>query len=318
MTVECAPPCTFIEPVAPVGIPCHHPKMLITPRPGANRDSLLQALRQAHVDVRNLYTSGDRDTLKALLAYLEWANNATSQLAGQVSDRDLDRLILTARHSQILANLGMLAAPDTARFANGLLNLELRQRTDDFDAAVRSLEAAVNRRRQAGRDIVFDTGVFINHPEKLEAIDFRELTDVYDSTINLGIPMVVIDELDNLKQGKSDVRWRAGYSLAVIDRLFSSGRPTFAVLHEADLSETVSGGLPQPKVTVELLFDPPGHARLPIADDEIVDRVVALQALAGDAVTLFTYDTGQSTRARNAGLSVRKLVKADPEPQGKA
>jgi len=51
-----------------------------------------------------------------------------------------------------------------------------------------------------------------------------------------------------------------------------------------------------------------GHVRLPITDDEIIDRVLAVQPLAGRKITLLTYDTGQSTRARNAGLQVRKLA----------
>ena len=59
---------------------------------------------------------------------------------------------------------------------------------------------------------------------------------------------------------------------------------------------------------MELLFDPSGHVRLPRADDEIVDRALTVQTLAGRPVRLLTYDTGQSTRARAAGLSVHKPV----------
>lgn len=60
---------------------------------------------------------------------------------------------------------------------------------------------------------------------------------------------------------------------------------------------------------MELLFNPPGHVRLPINDDESVDRALAVEPLAGRKVTLLTYDTGQSTRARNAGLQVVKLTR---------
>jgi hypothetical protein len=58
-----------------------------------------------------------------------------------------------------------------------------------------------------------------------------------------------------------------------------------------------------------MLFDPPGHVRLPIADDEIVDRALAVRALAGREVTLLTFDTGMSMRARQAGLRAEKLTK---------
>lgn len=66
-------------------------------------------------------------------------------------------------------------------------------------------------------------------------------------------------------------------------------------------------GLTRSEVTIELVFDPPGHVRLPGNDDEIIDRALAVEALADRNVTLLTYDTGQSTRARNAGLQVVKL-----------
>jgi hypothetical protein len=50
-------------------------------------------------------------------------------------------------------------------------------------------------------------------------------------------------------------------------------------------------------------------------DDEIVDRAVAVQRLAERQVTLVTYDTGMSTRGRNAGLKVAKLTEdIGPEP----
>jgi hypothetical protein len=65
---------------------------------------------------------------------------------------------------------------------------------------------------------------------------------------------------------------------------------------------------------MEIVFDPPGHVRLPIGDDEIIDRIVAVVPLAERKVTLFTYDTGQATRGRAAGLQVRKLVKPNPDP----
>ena len=67
-----------------------------------------------------------------------------------------------------------------------------------------------------------------------------------------------------------------------------------------------------------MVFDPPGHVRLPINDDEIIDRALTIQPLVGRPVTLLTYDTGQSTRARNAGLRVKKLTKPiGDEPQRK-
>jgi hypothetical protein len=67
-----------------------------------------------------------------------------------------------------------------------------------------------------------------------------------------------------------------------------------------------------------VLLDPPGHVRLPGDDDEIVDQAYSVNGLATQPVTVLTYDTGQSMRARARGLSCTKLP--DPpegeEPKG--
>jgi hypothetical protein len=60
---------------------------------------------------------------------------------------------------------------------------------------------------------------------------------------------------------------------------------------------------------IELVVDPLGYVRLAINDDETIGRALAIELLADRKVTLLTYDTGQSTRARNAGLQVIKLSK---------
>jgi len=64
-------------------------------------------------------------------------------------------------------------------------------------------------------------------------------------------------------------------------------------------------------VTVEVVFDPPAHARLPSNDQELIDRAVAVATLAQKPVEFLTYDTGQGMRARAAGLTVPQL---DPQP----
>jgi predicted ribonuclease YlaK len=157
--------------------------------------------------------------------------------------------------------------------------------------------------------VVPDTSFYIEHPVKLEQIDFHVLTEVAGS-IKVLVPMVVIDELDGLKRSNvARTRWRAGYSLAVMDRLiFDPPRPGL-------LSEKVPN---RGDVTLQIVFDQKGHQRLAINDDEIVDRCVACQPYTPN-VTVITYDTGQSTRARTAGLNVKKLspdLGPDPDANG--
>lgn len=129
------------------------------------------------------------------------------------------------------------------------------------------------------------------------------------------IPILVIDELDGLKRsGSQHVRWRAGYTLAVFDQLLSTAAHR-AVLRPENMGALASGGTTRGAVTIEVLFDPPGHSRLPIPDDEIVSRALAARTRSDRAVRMVTYDTGQAMRARHAGVEVLKLqATRSPEP----
>jgi hypothetical protein len=58
---------------------------------------------------------------------------------------------------------------------------------------------------------------------------------------------------------------------------------------------------PSGPVTAELLFDPPGHVRLPITDDEIIARALSVVPLAARPVTVITYDTGMASALARQG-----------------
>lgn len=166
-----------------------------------------------------------------------------------------------------------------------------------------------------GRFVVADTSFYIEHADKLEEADFRPLLGIGEDPVHVLVPVAVVDELDRLKKSKDkQERWRSRYTLAVLDRVLATTAGPAQVIPE-DFSMLGTGGLPRGQVTIEMIFDPPGHVRLPITDDEIIDRALALQPLAGRDITLLTYDTGQSHRARNAGLDARKLATpAEDEP----
>lgn len=87
-----------------------------------------------------------------------------------------------------------------------------------------------------------------------------------DPSIDLHLlaPMLVVEELDGRKL-QGNTLWRASHSLAYLDKTLPS--PTGRGVLRTPSSER-SG-----KVIVEFLFDPPGHTRLPVNDDEIIDRL---------------------------------------------
>lgn len=284
---------------------------MLTPRPGVGLDHLIDTLDSTRNEAFNLWSGGGPGPAhKRLLGYLEWAGRAARMLGGQISDTDLAALVLNRRYEVLLASFGNMGSSEVEvqRVVNDLVSLELDERVKGFDAAIKTLKDERDRWTRAGVLVVPDTSFYIRHPDKLEEVDFAPLLSLREYAIHVLVPMVIVDELDGLKQAsKQPVRWRAGYTLAVLDRLFQA-TPGPATLREENFSALSTGDLPRGRIAVELLFDPPGHMRLPINDDEIIDRASAVQALAKRAVTLLTYDTGQSTRARNAGLKAVKLT----------
>jgi len=289
-------------------------QMHVTPRPGADRDNLLSTLRSLHdevLDRRREVGAGPAQNL--IGSYLEWAANAVRRLDNQVAPRDIDRLLLTRGYDRLLAAIGLPGTDTTTqRVLNGLVGLELGQRAQAFKAAAKTLEAQIKRWPLTCAFVVPDTSFFIEHEDKLEEADLQSLLGLPGMPVHALVPIVVVDELDGLKKSKhKDARWRAPYTLAVLDRVLanSGGGATVGTL----IPPGQGGGC-----TVEIVFDPPGHVRLPINDDELIDRILAIQPLASRSVTLLTYDTGQSTRARAAGLPVKKLTKTYDMPAGTA
>jgi len=185
---------------------------------------------------------------------------------------------------------------------NDLLNMEVEERKRAIEDTIGELNEQFNHWSRPGVYVLPDTSVYINYPQKVEDWGRLGFLDIRpDVPIHVVVPIVVVEELDRLKDsGQKPTRWRARHTLAVLDRLLPA-QVKWGVLTPAKVEAV------QEVVTIEVVLDPPGHLRLPIADDEIVDRALAIQSLVRQSVILVTYDTAQSTRGRMAGLTVRKL-----------
>lgn len=286
--------------------------MLITPRPGTNRDHLLQTLRDQGHKAENLRSPAPGiEAAGRLLRYLEWATEAARMLRHQISEADIDRLVLTSRYRALLSSCGTLTGE---RLINNLVDLELAERAQALEEAASELQELISRWPSSEHFVVADSSFYIHHPDKLEDLDLHTtLFGAWTSDdIRLLFPIAVVDELDGLKEsGKHRARWRASHTLGVLDKVLN-GR-TSGVWHSFTIdreTEQVRGN-----ISLEIVLDQPGHIRLPLADDEIIDRAVAIQALAGREVRLLTCDTGQHTRGRAAGLKVTKIPAKDPGPE---
>jgi hypothetical protein len=288
--------------------------VLVTLYPGANRDDVLRTLRDIQSAAQNAGNAHGPAQAR-LAAYLEWATNSIRMLEHRVSAADINGLVLTRSYDRLLAAAGSLTGEDigTQRVLNGLVSHELQQRSQALDEAIRDLDSQGRRWPKGTIYTVTDTSFYIEHDSKLRETDFTPLLPGawHDKPVTIIVPIIVLDELDGLKQrgGTLHVKWRASYTLAVFDDIFTKAGT------QAILRQPTADGARGP-VLMDILYDPPRHERLPINDDEIIDRALAAQSTAGSPVTLLTYDTGQAARARHAGLAVNKLTKPlgdDPE-----
>lgn len=287
--------------------------MLITPRPGAHRDNLRQALGSVHTSASNLDGRTYDNAYKRLLAYLNWATESARVLRSQISDRDIDRLVFTPRYQALLASCGTLAGTHQEGLVNGLVGLEVTERIEALEQVIVAFDRQVLN--WSGREwlVVADTSFYIQNPEPLKDVDLHKVLRLPSGEhIRLLFPIVVVDELDGMKEsGKQRARWRAPHTLGLLDEVLAGSRQ--GILRRAELN--YESGQVRGEISVEIVLDQPGHVRLPIADDEIVDRAVTYQALAGRQVRLLTCDTSQHTRGCAAGLQVTKVATKDPGPE---
>ena len=277
--------------------------VLVDPLPGVETRHLRDVLNAVATEAINLRGTGAFDIHRQ---YIDWANRGADRLGRVVSTADLDRLVLTRQHWVLQE---MIAESETIQ-ARQIVTREVAERVRALEEAVQELDRQVAHWAQAGTLVVPDTSFYIQNPVKLEQVElWQQLNLPPFEPIRIVVPMVVVDELDGLKTSNNrHVSWRAVYTLAVLDdRLRDPTKP--GTLRPEDKAQGWG------EVSVEVLFDRPAHTRLPIPDDEIVDRAVALQGLAGRPVTVITCDTGQSWRARAAKLRAIKVPReSGPQP----
>lgn len=247
--------------------------MLIAPSPTATVGNLIKSLESVHAETFNLAAGGGgTNAFARLMKYLDWATRSARMPGSQIREKDLTALVLTRRYEMLLTSFGGMASTDqpVQRVVSDVVSLELNERVTDLDDAIATLKAYKERWSNVPDVVVLDTCFYIHHPEKLEEADIVAAADLPGTMAQVLVPMVVVDELDGLKQhSKQDARWRARYSVAVLDRVFRHG--TVGQLHPDNSVIGTDGSVSQDRVTMELLLDPPGHTRLPIADDEIID-----------------------------------------------
>ncbi|GAA2530850.1 PIN domain-containing protein [Winogradskya humida] len=298
--------------------------MLVTPTLGANLLHVISLLDRCRSEPDNY--SGDP------IRYVRWVFEMARMFRGQIRTSDVDRLLFTPGFTRLLSLLPgaaatlqqterpgvfMEAGGQVTPWARDALAVEIADRKDAYEAAHAALRKEFVRWGSNGEVfVVVDTSVFIKHPMKIEDIPWAEEIGQGFEEIRVVVPYAVIKELDRLKEhSQPQVRWRAGLTLAVVDRLLRNpdGR---TVLRPADPNPhemADRGEMPRGTVTIEVLYDNEMHVPLHNDDAEIIDRALAVQVMSGEKVRLLTMDTGMGLEASRHGLKVHKPAR-DPEP----
>ncbi|GAA1376736.1 hypothetical protein GCM10009661_45420 [Catellatospora chokoriensis] len=261
-----------------------------------------------------------------LVKYLDWATDTADALHNQLRPEEINRLVFTPRYSALLAAAGTDIATTNQRVVNGLLRSELQQRVTEFEQLRDAVRGQINRWSEPAMFIVCDTDFLLHNGNTLGHIDFhRVIIDAGPehqyrlgdgiNNVHLLIPSQVLLELDRQKNTNRDVRTAARVTLRTIDDWFE--KPD-RVYRERLANGTAFGG-DAARFSAELLLDPLGHVPMEIGDDEIIDRILSAKPLVGRDITLITFDTHMSTKARINGVPVIKLQQPEPpEKKGKS
>jgi hypothetical protein len=274
-------------------------------RPGASLADLARIARGQANDaqnVRNRFIEGHPKDY--LTAYLGWVNEASRMLANCLQRTQLDELLHT-RHYWALRQMDGGEA-----WLTGQIKAEMNARSEALTEIAGEAERLEQWWNVPAAIVVPDTNVLLHSTEFFDDLDWPKALDI-DSSVQLVIPMVVVDQIDNLKRSKQPVRSRARQTANRLEAHLGK-RPRVPISQ----SERHIGGysIPGPTTTVEVLVDPLDHSRLADSDSEIVDRALYLQELTGRPILIATWDNLMRFRAR--GVRV-ETVKPAPEYEKK-
>lgn len=298
--------------------------MIVKAHPLADRGNLRAALEQHVANVTNV-RGFSGNAANWLVRYLDWANDTAQALHNMLRPEEINRLIFTPTYSALLTAAGTDMASNNERIVNGLLRTELQQRVTAFEQLRDDVLSQIARWSEPAMFIVCDTDFYLHNGRTLGHIDFHQLVNdagphhdyrLRDgiNSVHLLIPGQVLLELDRQKNTNRDVRTQARMTLRTIDDWFEKPHQVY---REAPRSNGQFGHDPA-RFSAELLLDPLGHVPLEVGDDEIIDRILAARPLAGRDITLITFDTHMSTKARISGVPVIKLEQPEPPEKKKS
>ncbi|WP_308465063.1 PIN domain-containing protein [Rathayibacter soli] len=284
--------------------------------PGASLQSAIAALEETSRTASNIFGAGM--PVDRLNEYRTWSTRQIRSLTGHLTSASIEELVATRRH-WLLQSLDPIAYGVPA--VGELVDLELATSREATGTAVKDLRGRADVwSKWAGTGVagapfpavVLDTNVLLRHAESLIDVPWHLGLNVFPHVdIALGIPMIVVEELDRLKDSngvmyigeeKLAVRTLARTVLRSLDKVFQAGYLNWQIRQRCAGGMQLAGEL-----HAILMVDDLHHERMRDADLEIIDQAIRLRPFTAD-VALATYDQAMIFRARNAGLKAFRPI----------
>jgi hypothetical protein len=266
-------------------------------RSGVSVKAAVDSLSSLIAAIRNVAGAGGGSFGKMWNDYLTWVEAAETHLSNLFRSRGVWQELHNDRYWHIRGmRTGAPTRPEAAiRSEADWQTRRLQEIVDEFIRIERDF-ASVHAR---GMAVVPDTSFFMNYKRFFDEIDWSK--ELGASSVRLVIPLLVIDELDDLSFRRKDSSERARKVIRALRRLRGNRPP----------------GEPVPmrrNVELQVMVDRPGHRRRSNNDDEILARVEYLAAYIGpERVRVLAMDYGMQLRASSRDLQSVQL----PEEEGR-
>jgi len=264
--------------------------MRVRTLPGSSGAQVLRALRDAETAYSNVRGKG-HEAYVLQTEYVKVTHEQASVLAYTLPPGEVERLITTRRHWALVA----YDSPGRPRALAQMLETELDEKARVLKGAIDELVAYQERFAAIDYIVVPDTNVLLQHPCSYPNVPWNDLLPASVERAVLGIPMVVIDEVDRAKYRTDNnvhgerVRLRAGRTLKELEAaLAPGGEDTFRS------GDTV--------MSIRLLDPEWDRERTGPADMQIIGAALEVRDSLGIPTTTVSRDLGMRVRARAAGL----------------
>lgn len=246
----------------------------------ANLDKLIHELRS----VQDTLSSNQ---VVAANSYLIWAEKAERQLLAIYEDFIIPRQLHSDRYWQIRA------VDSTTSRPLPLIYAEIELQTKHLEGFLAQLKHYISVLTLPSDHwiIVPDTNVYI-HGKLFHEVEWHKEISVRRAS--LVMPLVVLDELDQIKDHDLQFGKRARSVLRALDTL-TSGKDWLSPIQLRQ------------NVWLQLLDEPWGHQRQHGQDDEIVRQARYFAQLNENRLVLLTRDRGMRLRAQASGLIGKTL-----------